>query len=238
MKCLCTGYKGLLTNFEEKWKPVVGFEGQYEVSSHGQVKSLSRWTRGTRSKLLSEIVMKKKINKGGYECVHLRDIDGKSHHPTVHRLVAEIFIPNPENKGTVNHIDGDKRNNDMFNLEWATEAEQWHHAKSIDVIKTQRSTKFSPEFKQSVKDYYDSEGCSIVQLSKVFEISERSAGRIANNDFNNRKSKISNEDVITIRLLRSEGWTLEAISEKYNCGISQIHRITTGQSRNIKYERN
>lgn len=68
-----------------------------------------------------------KTDRYGYEAVTLF-VDGKSIYKTVHRLVAEVFIPNPENKPTVNHKDGDKKNNNLPNLEWNTWKENKEHA--------------------------------------------------------------------------------------------------------------
>lgn len=105
----------------EEWKAVVGFEGLYEVSSFGRIKSLKR--RGN----WKEHIMKTCVHKNGYERVELNK-DGKPYYCLVHRLVATSFIPNPENKPEVNHKNGDKTDNKVDNLEWATKSENIKHA--------------------------------------------------------------------------------------------------------------
>lgn len=92
----------------EKWKPVVGYEGLYEVSNFGRVKSLRRG-----------IIMKLQINQDGYPYVGLFR-DGKPKMKTVHRLVALAFLENPQNYPEVNHIDEVKHHNNVENLEWCT----------------------------------------------------------------------------------------------------------------------
>lgn len=95
---------------EEIWKDIVGFEGKYQVSSLGNVRS---WIDSHQNKRESPFVMKKiKVTKG-YHCVA---IGGKLNY--VHRLVAQAFLPNPNHYLVVNHIDEDKTNNNASNLEW------------------------------------------------------------------------------------------------------------------------
>jgi hypothetical protein len=101
----------------EVWRDIQGYEGLYQVSSHGRVKSLKR---GGRLVVLT-------ISKFGYQCISLY----KKYHRLpvkVHRLVAEAFIPNTENKSQVNHKDGNKTNNHYSNLEWVTPSENISHA--------------------------------------------------------------------------------------------------------------
>ena len=104
----------------EIWKPVKGFEN-YEVSNLGQVKSLN-YNRTKEAKILRLCK-----NKDGYLTVTLYK-NGKGYAKKVHRLVTAAFIPNPEGKTEVNHIDGNKTNNRVENLEWATHSENMHHA--------------------------------------------------------------------------------------------------------------
>lgn len=109
---------------KEIWKDIVGFEGLYQVSNLGRVKRIGKG-RGARC-----IILKSKDNTA-YSRVSLYQ-NNKPTDKCVHRLVAEAFIPNPENKTQVNHIDGNKRNNRIGNLEWVTPRENTRH--SVDVL--------------------------------------------------------------------------------------------------------
>lgn len=104
---------------KEIWKPIEGYEGLYEVSNLGRVRSLPRAT--TKGK-----VLKPRLTKFGYARVNLWR-NGKSRLFLVHRLVAAAFISNPENKPQVNHIDENKANNCADNLEWCTNLENHNH---------------------------------------------------------------------------------------------------------------
>ena len=108
-----------MNNNVEQWKWVKDYENRYKVSNKGQVKSFV--VDKTDGRLL-----KPADNGWGYRVVALRK-DGKTTTLKVHRLVALAFIPNPENKPQVNHIDEDKTNNNVSNLEWATAAENNSH---------------------------------------------------------------------------------------------------------------
>lgn len=104
---------------QEIWESINGYEGLYDVSNLGRVRSLKRAT--TRG-----IVLKQTM-KHGYMHVCLSK-ENKPSTKSVHRLVAEAFIANPMNKPVVNHIDGDKTNNAVSNLEWATHSENELHS--------------------------------------------------------------------------------------------------------------
>lgn len=99
----------------EAWKDIKGYEGSYQVSDQGRVRSLDRLnSAGKRTK---GIIRRQIKNKNGYLYVNLCR-SGKSSNCPVHRLVASAFIPNPDNKYTVNHKNENKEDNRVENLEW------------------------------------------------------------------------------------------------------------------------
>lgn len=98
---------------EEVWEDVKGYEGYYQVSNIGRVKSLTR-------KYTKERILKHNI-RNGYKAVILC-VEGKPKNVSVHRLVATAFIDNSNNYPVINHIDGNRTNNEMCNLEWCTQS--------------------------------------------------------------------------------------------------------------------
>lgn len=104
---------------EEIWKDIEGYEGYYQISNLGRVKSLNRICKHPSgvTRRVNERIMKFDINKLGYLRVHLAK-DGTDKKISVHRLVAQAFIPNPDNYPIVNHKDENPSNNNIKNLEW------------------------------------------------------------------------------------------------------------------------
>ncbi len=114
----------------EIWVDIADYEGKYQVSNLGNVRSLDRWVygRGRKNKQLRHgHIMKQKTDKYGYLTIQLI-WESIRRHITVHRLVAMAFIPNPQNKLQVNHIDSNKKNNTVENLEWNTAKENVTHS--------------------------------------------------------------------------------------------------------------
>lgn len=119
------------------WLPVKGYEGRYEVSNIGQVKSSDMHVNCAHGKRIYKGRVKAtRPNNRGYITVALCR-GGKTINYLVHRLVAEAFITNDSGKPQVNHIDGDKNNNRADNLEWVTDNENKLHS-SVDKGGTQR----------------------------------------------------------------------------------------------------
>ena len=113
---------------EENWKPIIGYEGKYDVSDYGRV-------RKSNGKILTP----KPANNG-----YLRSTYGMDRDYT-HRLVAKHFVPNPNHYPEVNHIDGNKHNNHYSNLEWCTRKQNCEHASRTGLI-----NKNSPLRKQAI----------------------------------------------------------------------------------------
>lgn len=123
----------------ETWAKISGFDN-YSVSDQGNVKN------NKTNKLIV------KDDNKGYLRVNLW-IRGRCYHKSIHRLVAEAFIPNPDNKPQVNHIDGNKKNNAASNLEWSTISEnQQHSYKVLDSTERRRKISESHKGKKLTED--------------------------------------------------------------------------------------
>ena len=109
--------------FDREWRPVDGFEGLYEVSNYGEVKSLERLElcKGKYRRRGERILKENRSAK--MHCTVVLCKDGVAYPQLVHRLVAKAFIPNPDGKPNVDHIDTDPSNNRVDNLRWVSQHE-------------------------------------------------------------------------------------------------------------------
>lgn len=135
----------------EIWKDIQGYEGLYQVSNLGQVKSLAKFKGTNYKQFIAERIMKQKDNGFGYLTVGIRR-SGKSTTTYIHRLVAQAFIPNPDNLPEVNHIDGNKLNNAADNLEWCDRAENERHAYKSGLKKVGEGNVLSKKIAQYTLD--------------------------------------------------------------------------------------
>lgn len=130
----------------EIWKDIKGYEGLYQVSNLGRVRSVDRYVKQKEGfyQYIKGRIRKSKLNNGGYMLVSLsKDNKGKTF--LIHRLVAQAFIPNSENKPQVNHIDENPCNNCVDNLEWCDAKYNCNYGN--------HSEKLSKAFKRKVAQY-------------------------------------------------------------------------------------
>jgi hypothetical protein len=116
-------------NTQEIWKPVAECNGEYHISNHGRVKSY---------KCGKERILKPSLIGNGYPAVIITQGKAIKKCYTIHKLMAVAFIPNPENKSSVNHKDGNKTNNHIDNLEWMTSKENVQHAWENGLFESKR----------------------------------------------------------------------------------------------------
>ena len=131
---------------QEIWKPIVGYEGYYEVSSFGRVRRIKGGCGTQVGKILEPCPL-----PNGYLYLCL-SVNNKTERLSIHRLVCSAFHENPENKPCVNHIDGNKTNNYAENLEWVTASENMQHAYRTGLTKGNRGKHHSEETRKKMSE--------------------------------------------------------------------------------------
>ena len=165
---------------KEIWRKITGFEN-YEVSNLGRVRS---WVNNRGTKQKTPKISKGSLGKTGYSYASLTK--NKNHkNIAIHRLVAQEFISNPENKPQVNHINGIKTDNRVENLEWATNRENARHAWANNLCQRKKgeknhNAKFTNEQAKQIRaEYiYHSKTHGTVALSKKYSVASATIRRI------------------------------------------------------------
>lgn len=244
----------------EIWKPVVGYDGLYEVSNTGRVRSLTHTYTNSRGQ--QRIIFGKELSydekttkfdtKNKYQRVTLT-FNGVSKHKSVHRLVAEAFIPNnSSDRNQINHIDGNKTNNHVDNLEWCTNKENIAHSVKSGFLrpnppKGENATfsKLSNRDVCEMRRAYDSGMFTSSELADQYDVTECTArNAIFGNSYKEADvlyppcdkqptgrgqdspcSILNNISVEDIRNRYLSGETQTSIANSYGVSISTIWRI-------------
>ena len=169
-----------------EYRDIKGYEGRYQISKDGFIKSLARKVVYKNGKVYNRKVRLLKIcfNTDGYPVIGLYK-KNKSCTYRVHRLVAEAFIPNPENKTDVNHIDGIKTNNQASNLEWVTHQENVIHAYYTGLREGRKGenhhgNKLTERNVLEIRDIWESHDNKLSQgsIAEMFNVSQGSISAI------------------------------------------------------------
>ncbi|MBM5782939.1 MAG: endonuclease [Pelagibacterales bacterium] len=163
---------------EEVWRDIKGYEGLYQVSSLGNVKSLN-YNRTKKEK-----VLKFGKDKGGYYFVVLY-LNKKAKTIIAHRLVAIAFLENPENKPQVNHLNGKKLDNRVENLEWSSRSENMRHAFDTGLSEGKKGekhgrSKLTESQVIKIRELYSTRSYSQKEIALMLNVSQSQIGRIVN----------------------------------------------------------
>lgn len=167
----------------EKWKDIKGYEGLYQISTIGRIKRLDILKVDTlnRKTFYPERILKASKGKDGYLKIILSDEFSNKKSFLVHRLVAIAFIENKKNKPEVNHIDGNKLNNCIDNLEWCTPKENTNHAWRIGLINDDNRNQKIPILAIDKKKNIVQKFSCIEECARVLGTSTLTIRKILNN---------------------------------------------------------
>lgn len=153
---------------KEIWKDIQNYEGMYRISNYGNIKSLKR-----------KHLLKSSTSPKGYSLVGLCKT-GKPKTFRLSRLVGKHFIPNPENKPQINHIDGVKANNNVKNLEWATAQENTRHALKTGLQKRAPNAKITQEQVECIRFLAQTGKISNIAIAKIYKVKQQLVSRVKN----------------------------------------------------------
>jgi uncharacterized protein YjcR len=221
-------------NIDEEWRDIPGFEGRYIISNYGKIKSV-----------ISSKFLKPGIDKYGYSKVTLFDGYHKPRYLTIHRLVGLTFIPNPENLPQINHIDNNKQNNFVNNLEWCTIQynNKYRHIIDPDLFKRSGENFATKLNKEKVLEIYNLVNEKKVKQSDIanrYGISVRTIRAILDKDMWENVTrdlpdivvhKLSDDTVIEIyELAWNKTLQQKDIAERYNIDPNTVLQIKNGKT--------
>ena len=154
----------------EIWKDIEGAEGLYKISNYGRVKT-NKKRIGENSEIeFVDKILKGALTKLGYNRTKVCYRNGKFKMFSTHRLVAKHFIPNPDNKPEINHIDGIKTNNHVSNLEWCTRSENMKHAVQLGLrsITEYQRKRISETHNGELSTFAKLKECDILNIRNLF----------------------------------------------------------------------
>lgn len=222
----------------EVWRDVIGYEGLDQVSNFGNVKSLgNEFSRKER-------ILKPLVQSKGYINIVLQK-DGKRKMVLMHRLVAEYFISNPDNKLQINHINGIKIDNRVENLEWVSHRENLDHAIENNLV---LKGELNPTSKLKTADVLEihkllSFGITVDALSKKYKVSKETISGIKSRRYwkhldlpkiEGRASKTTLSDILKIEELLKEERTINNIHEITGFSAGLINKVKNGEYNKIR----
>ena len=191
------------------WKPIENYNSLYEVNEKGEIRSLYHWNGHKYEKRKKPYILKQTNTTTGYKKVELAK-DGKKKSLRVHRLVATAFIPNPMNKPYINHIDGNRINNCVENLEWCTQHENVVHAYETGLNKISHITK------EELQKYVEN-GLTFHQIMKKKHISVKRLQNYYKIYGVRNLSNKYNIDLNQLKIDLEKGIPNKELAKKYKC---------------------
>jgi hypothetical protein len=162
---------------EEVWKDIPGYEGKYQASNLGRIRSLDR-PRFKGRVLKHDKRLSSKDRKRAYYTICF-SVDGFTKYEYVHRCIAKTFVENPENKSEVNHINGDKLNNAVSNLEWINRKDNCKHSRSV---LRKRGKSLTVDQVLEIIELYG-KGMMMKDIAKLYKIRKLTVGEILNEKY-------------------------------------------------------
>ena len=157
---------------KEIWKEIKNAPG-YIVSQYGRIYNNNK----ARMELQHN-------DRAGYKLVHLRDKHGNRFRAKVHRIVGEAFVPNPNKKPEINHLDGNKSSNFYKNLEWVSHKENIDHAMMTGLMKRHGTDNPNSSYTKSevlaIKNFYRYSGLKICDIARYFDFNYHAVYKIIN----------------------------------------------------------